>query len=136
MLLIFLVLFLVLMIVLWCISDNFKFAVLNIYVLGKLKSRIKEGFMKVIIMDIAFQKFKNEEELKQIKDVFITEINKINDDYKFFMDPIDDARKNAHGLSSFMKISSMLASRLMLNLKGNVTIWFLVTKIYLADESI
>lgn len=81
------------MIVLWCISDNFKFAVLNIYVLGKLKSRIKEGFMKVKIMDIAFQKIKNEEELKQIKDVFITEINKINDDYKFFMDPIDDARK-------------------------------------------
>ena len=93
MLLIFLVLFLFLMIVLWCISDNFKFAVLNIYVLGKLKSRIKEGFIKVKIMDIAFQKFKNEEELKQIKDVFITEINKINDDYKFFMDPIDDARK-------------------------------------------
>ena len=92
--LIFFVLFVIVMVVLWFTSDDFQLAVLTRYVLRNLKSKLKDGFTNVKVAEIAFQKFKIEEGVMDVKDAFVDSINKINAEYKLFMDKIIDFRKD------------------------------------------
>ena len=86
----FLALFLYALFILWCLSDNFRTAVLDRLVLRKLKSRIKESFWKIKVADLGFEGPGCLEDKKIIKDVLISEMEKINEDYKFYMRPIND----------------------------------------------
>lgn len=81
--------------ILWCLSDNFRIAVLDRVMLRKLKSRLKEGFFKIEIAELGFDYFCDEDiDKKSIYDTLRNEMNKINKDYKFFMRPIDEHKKN------------------------------------------
>ena len=77
--------------ILWCLSDNFRIAVLDRVMLRKLNFRIKEGFFKIQIAELGFDYFGDDDiDKKSIYDTLRNEMNKINKDYKFFMCPIDE----------------------------------------------
>lgn len=90
MVLCFLVLTLFVSFMLWCLSDNFKIAVLNRVMLRRLKSRLKKGFFIIKVAEIGFEKFQDEADKKSLTDALLTEMNRINEDYKFFICPIDE----------------------------------------------
>lgn len=76
--------------ILWCLSDRFRFAVLSRIMLRRLKKRLKEGFFKIQVAELGFEKFEDKEDKEMFRDVLLTEMNKINEDYKFYMCPIYD----------------------------------------------
>lgn len=83
--LVFLVIALYVFFILWCLSDNFRIAVINRLALRKLKSRIGDGFRKIKIAEMVFKNLDNEDNKKVLADALISEMNNINKYYKFFM---------------------------------------------------
>ena len=77
-----LVIVLIIFVVLWFVSIEFRRSILNRIMLLRLKRRIKENFTKVDLAEIGFQYFKDESDLKEIKDVLLSEMDKLNDYYK------------------------------------------------------
>ena len=69
-------------IVLWFVSIEFRRSILNRIMLVRLKRRIKENFTKVDLAEIGFQYFQDKSDLKEIKDVLLSEMDKLNNYYK------------------------------------------------------
>ena len=76
--------------IMWCLSDSFRFAVLSRIMLRRVKKTLKEGFFKIQLAEIGFRNFEDKEDKKEIKEVLLAEMNKINEDYRFYMCPIDE----------------------------------------------
>ena len=81
--------------ILWCLSDRFRFAVLSRIMLRRVKKRLKEGFFKIQVAELGFQNLRDDIDMNAIKDALLSEMDKINEDYKFYMCPIDDDIKAA-----------------------------------------
>lgn len=81
--------------ILWCLSDRFRFAVLSRIMLRRVKKRLKEGFFKIQVAELGFQNLRDDIDMNAIKDGLLSEMDKINEEYKFYMCPIDDDIKAA-----------------------------------------
>lgn len=77
-----LVIALIIFAILWFVSIEFKRSILNRIMLLRLKRRIKEKFTTVDLAEIGFRYFQDKSDLKEIKDVLLSEMDKLNDYYK------------------------------------------------------